>query len=43
MSHEVNQIVNAYREQQVVREEGFGDQVNCQRFWFVYQRYQGGK
>ncbi len=30
MSHEVNQIVNAYREQQVVREEGFGELLTHQ-------------
>jgi hypothetical protein len=28
MSHEVKQIVDAYRKQQVVREQCFGDQVN---------------
>ena len=43
MRHEVHKIVDAYRKQQVVREQCFGNYVNCQRFWFADQRYQPGK
>ncbi len=35
MEHKVHEIVYAYREKQVVREQCFANYVNCQRFWLV--------
>jgi hypothetical protein len=43
MEHEINEIVYADREQQVIREGCFGDRIDSKRLGFIHQRYSCGE
>ena len=43
VEHEINEIVYANREKEVIRKECFGDRINSKRLGFIQQRYSCGE
>lgn len=42
VEYEIHHVADAYRKQQVIGEECFGDHIDSKRFGFVEQRYSCG-